>query len=240
METSLRAFENLVPKPKFVARAGGRVYRYIEETIHQALIQKLARVISGLRAAQLLMEAGFVQEQASLQRVLDELHEDILFLSAALIYDDITPDHLNYLKWFYEEEFDANSAIESSQRRGMVGRKKIRAYLAKIEGNALGVSEGVEVYRTVSKAYSGYIHAASPHIMDMYAGDPPCFQVRGMLGTPRHIEHSTDLWNYYYRGIISFAFSAKAFGQQELFDLIYKYMSAFAEDAGRDYSVIPG
>ena len=34
-------------------------------------------------------------------------------------------------------------------------------------------SRGIGVARTVSKAYSGYVHAASPQIMDMYDGDPP-------------------------------------------------------------------
>ncbi len=40
--------------------------------------------------------------------------------------------------------------------------KKIQAYIANKEGSGLNPSTGVEVSRTPTKAYSGYVHAASP------------------------------------------------------------------------------
>ena len=66
------------------------VFRYTDRGIHQALIQKLARVVSGLHAARLLMTHGFVQEQAALQRMLDEFNEDVIFLAHAAISGDTT------------------------------------------------------------------------------------------------------------------------------------------------------
>jgi hypothetical protein len=240
METTLHALAGRVPQPKRVPFRNGFVFRYVERTIHQALIQKLARVISGLHAARVLLEQGYVQEQAALQRMLDEFQEDIMFLSFAIIFNDMTDLHSEYLSAFYEEEFDQpESAIESTQKRPMVSRKKNRAYIARSEGAALDPSSGVEVARTLSKAYSGYIHGASPHIMDMYGGNPPCFHVSGMIGTERHDEHRDDLWNYFYRGIIAFAFVVKAFGDEELFDSIRKFKDDFEKRAGKSYVAVP-
>lgn len=54
------------------------VFRYEEKTLLQALIQKLARMVSGLHAARLLCDNGFLQEQRALQRMLDEFHEDLV------------------------------------------------------------------------------------------------------------------------------------------------------------------
>lgn len=237
MTDTFRMLEGRVPPPQRVPHMDSFAFRYIEKTIHQAMVQKLARVISGLHAARLLMEKGFVQEQAALQRMLDEFHEDITFLSYAVIFNNRIPLHQKYLDAFYEEEFDAPSAIESTQKRLMVKRTKIRAYIAQVSGPGLDPSTGVEAARTLSKTYSGYVHGASPQIMDMFGGNPPHFHVNGMRGTPLQEEHQHDLWNYFFRSIISFALVAKAFGDEELFRSLYDYHIEFDRQSGRNNTV---
>jgi hypothetical protein len=120
-----------------------------------------------------------------------------------------------------------------------VPRKKIRAYIANCEGAALNPSRGVEVTRQISKTYSGYVHAASPHIMDMYGGTPPAFHLDGMSNTARHAEHRIDLWNYFYRGVITFALAGKAFGNESLFQSVRQFAAKFAREAGQDYGIKP-
>lgn len=76
MDEGLSIFVKKVPGPKKVPFKDHFVYCYTEKSIHQAIILKLVRMISGLRATKLLAEHGFVQEQASLQHMLDEIIED--------------------------------------------------------------------------------------------------------------------------------------------------------------------
>ncbi len=240
MEATHAALAARVHPPQAVAFGSGFVFRYVERDIHQALVQKLARVISGLHAARLLLAHGFVQEQAALQRMLDEFNEDVRFLAYGVILDDINELHREYLAAFYEEEFDnPDSALESTQKRPMVSRQRIRAYLARIRAEGLNPSSGVEVMRTVSKIYSGFVHGASPHIMDMYCGNPPRFHVRGMLGTIRADDHREDLGNSFYRSIGSFVFAAKAFGDEALVQSVLGYMRCFAKAAGQSYAHPP-
>ena len=234
MERTVHTLAARVPQPQAVPYKDGFQFRHAERTVRQALVQKLARTASTLHAARLLMEHGFVQEQASMQRILGELQEDITFLSFGIIFNKWSKLHDDYLAAFFEEEFDADTAMESTQRRPMIPRKKIRAAIASME-IGLDQSTGVEVTRTISKAYSGYVHAASPHIMDMYGGNPPRFHMRGMRGTPRHVEHQADLWNYFYRGIISFGFVAKAFGDDQMFARIRDFSDDFAKRSGKNY-----
>jgi hypothetical protein len=40
-------------------------------------------------------------------------------------------------------------------------------------------------------------------------------------------EHQFDLWNYFYRGILSFAFAAEGFGDHSLFESIRKFRDEF-------------
>lgn len=235
MEKTLRELEARVPPPKLIKFGDGYVFRYTERSIHQAIVQKLARIISGLHAARILLDHGFVQELGALQRMLDEFQEDVTFLSYATIYNDLTDLHKRYLKSFYEEELDKpEDPVASTQKRPMIPRKKIRAYLARVEGANLDPIRGIELSRTISKTYSGFIHGASPHIMDMHGGNPPRFHVSGMLGTPRIDEHADDIWNYFFRGIIAFAFAAKAFGDENLFSSIREYRDYFTEKSGRN------
>jgi hypothetical protein len=125
MDRTFQDFEASMPnKPEFVQLSFGEAWRFKEKNIYQAMIQKLARVQSSVRAALLLLNHGFVQEQAILQRTIDETNEDIMFLVYAVTNDSITELHERFLEAFWEEEIDeSGTMIESSQRRPMIPRK---------------------------------------------------------------------------------------------------------------------
>jgi hypothetical protein len=186
MELALEKLVSQIPQPQPVPFGPAKfVFRYKERTIQQAIVQKLARAITGLRAALLLLRNGLLQEQAVIHRVLDEFCDDVLFLSYGVLQGE-TETHKTFLAAFYQGEFDnPQSAVSSTQKRATVPRKKIQAYLARAEGISGSPSDNQEVARTLSKAFSGFVHGASPQIMDMYIGNPPHFHVHGMLGTFR-------------------------------------------------------
>ena len=236
METLVNLLAKRVSQPHFVRIEKLYAYRHVEKTIHQAIVQKLARMVSTLDAARILLNNGFVQEQASLQRILDEIQEDVLFLVLGILREEhAAPLHQGYLDAFFQEEFDANTAIESSQKRPMVPRRKIHAYLSRAGLFPVDPSTGNELLRTVSKTYSGYVHAASPHIMDMYGGNSGRFHMRGLKGSPIYDAHQDDLWNYFYRGISACALAAKSFGDELLFERYHGLLREFERLSGRNY-----
>ena len=234
LDKAFKRLEDKVLPPQRVPHGDAFVFRYKEKTIHQAMVQKLARVVSGLHAARLLLENGLLQEQAAVQRMLDEFHEDILFLAFAVIKREHTPLHLKYLNAFYKEEFDGPTAVESSHDRPMVSRKKIRAYITRVDLGGTDPSTAVTLSHTIHSGYSGFVHGASPHIMDMLEGNPPRFRIHGMGGTSRQEEHRNDLYNPFFRAIISFAMVAKAFGDDELFQSLHAYHLEFDKLSGRN------
>ena len=151
-----------------------------------------------------------------------------MFLSQGVINGDLTDMHKSYLDAFYIEEMDKpGDLLASKQTRPTIPRRKIRAYLARLDGATLDPYTSGELQRTIAKAYSGFVHGASPHIMDMYGGNPPKFHVDGMLGTPRIQLHRNDLLHYFYRSIIVFSFAALAFGDEGLVLEIKEYRNHF-------------
>lgn len=223
MDRALDALSAMLPPPCAVPFKDSFVYRHVEQLPEQAIVQKLARLPTGLRAAKLLLEAGLFQEQAALQRLIDEIGEDIVFLSIPLMYGGAQALHTEYLQAFFAEEFDPATGLPTAQDRPMVRRKKIRAFIAQSPIATPDPSGHIGVTRTLSKAYSGYVHAASPQIMDMYGGNPPRFHTQGMSGTPREAEHRQDIANYFYRSVTAFAIAARALGHQPLFDHLFAH-----------------
>jgi hypothetical protein len=234
MERTFRDYEEAMPEPpQFVELSFGPAYRFPNPDVFAALIQKLARVQSAVRAALLLLSNGCVQEQAMLHRVIDETNEDIMFLVYGVTNNNMTELHERFLAAFWEEEIDeSGAAIMSEQKRPMVPRQKIQAYLAKTEGLGTDPSTHQNVIRTISKAYSGYVHGASPHLMEMYGGDPPHFHTNGMLGTPRMKEHADDLWNYVYRSFISHIAVGKALGATKHVDILTEHLDEINREIG--------
>lgn len=213
--------ERQLPAPRPVTLGAVNCYRFSENTIEQAVLLKLARTVSGLRAARILLEYGYVQEQAAIERILGEISEDVLFLVIAIWRNKVDPLHERYLDAFYQEELnETGDLVESKQKRPMMPRKKIQAYIAEFQSEALNPSDGTKLMRTITKAYSGFVHAAYPQIMEMYGGTPPRFWLSGMRGTPKIAEYGEDLWNYYYRGLLSFQQAASAFKDLQLETLL--------------------
>ncbi|RTL94911.1 MAG: hypothetical protein EKK31_30160 [Hyphomicrobiales bacterium] len=208
--------QKLVPPPQRQKYVDGFTYRYQERTVHQALILKLARLISTLRGAKLLLDAGHVMEVGGLQRWLDETSEDIALLCGPLTVGKEERIHSDYLDQFWREEFDIpGDAINSRQKRGMVPRDKIQAYVARtFSGGNPSAMQAVS--RSVYKAYSGFVHGAAVHILDIFGGRPPSFHLAGVSGTRRHDISVADFLNYVYRSLMSAAMIASAFKTYEV------------------------
>jgi hypothetical protein len=204
LTSAFRRLEAQVPAPAKLPYKDGFIVRYVDKTPLQALLQKFARQISGLHALDLLLLNGFLQEQGVIQRTLDDIDEDILFVALALISGDWTDHHTRYLEDFWSED-----------PIGAVKRDKIKAYVNRT-GGLPDTSSANATGRDLFRAYSGYVHAASVNVVDMCAGEPMTYHLAGMRDSPLYRDHLDDAWNYFYRGLTSSVFVAQAFGYEEL------------------------
>lgn len=228
MTRAFRRLESSIPGPQKVTFRDSFVFRFENKGIHEALLQKLARIVSGLNAVTVLLGAGFVQEVGVLFRTLDEIQEDILFLASAETNATRTERHTQYLKAFY-----ADAAFSRSERSmeipkpNSVPRKKIRAHTMSALGSGVNASQALTASESISAAYSGYVHAASENIMEMYGGNPPRFHVEGMCGTTRVATSAKDAANYVHRSLMCTIMVAKAFGDASLTKTLYHFLAAY-------------
>ena len=128
MEEMLAAFEAKLTPPVLTAKGARRVFRYEDKSAPQAIVQKIARVVSGIRAVDILMERGYLQEGAALIRVVSEMIEDIRFLSKAIITRDASEFLKTYLRVFYEEAIPGDDDVitELNRKRTRISRRQVR------------------------------------------------------------------------------------------------------------------
>jgi hypothetical protein len=234
LEETFHQLESGVPPPSFVSYGKGKAFKYKDKSIEAAIIQKSARLVSGLNASLILLEAGYVQELGALFRMLDEFNDDIMFLCQGLRTGEITKLHKDYIDIFYQDEFDdPSSPLLSQQKRAMIPRKKIHAAITRMPEHELNESDSNQIYRTLSQAYSGYIHAASTHVMEMYVGIPGRFYVSGMLGSQRIDEFTNNAWDYFYRGLHSIMIVALTFKEHDIANRLFKFRGYVEKQSNR-------
>lgn len=226
LEEAFRRLEEQVPQPVKESYKDGFVLRYVEQTPQQAMLQMFARLISGLHSLRMLLVNGFLQEMSVIQRTLDDFEEDILFITLAVVNDDITDNHRQYLEYHWMEERG-----EAGANRGQVPRKHIRAYVAKHGGD--NPSSVISAGRKIYKGYSGFVHGSGEAIIDMCMTNPPRYFLSGMLESPLYPDHQDDLWNYIYRGLVASTFMARLFGDEPLWQKRFGFLKGF-ETAYRD------
>ena len=232
-EAVFRILEAQIPDPVRVWKGDDFAFRYKEQTPQIVVVQKLSRIVTGLRACLVLLENGLYQEVGALFRMLKEFDEDVQFMCEAIRSGRLTELQERFMSDFFQPEFDHENPFLATQSRNRVPRRQIQAALARIPENPMNPSDAQESARSLTNTYSGYVHGASEHILDMCAGDPPRYQLAGMRGTRRQNEFEGLAWDYFYRALLDFMWAAGAFGPNELLGELYAYRNYLEKISGK-------
>jgi hypothetical protein len=93
-----------------------------------------------------------------------------------------------------------------------LGFFKVHAGIASLRGQPFNPHESGRVAHSLHAAFSGYVHAAYVHIMEIYGGEDMnalSYHMHGLLDTPRIPEWTDALSNYVYRTLIAIEIVAK-------------------------------
>lgn len=207
---------------------------------HKTLTESLAcylkgiKTISTLNACVVLLRYGYTQEIGALCRMADDFCNEILFLLTPQgDSGNFSNNQIRFLENFYQEEFDKPSdPLNSTQKRRTVPVRKIHSSFGKLATGELNPSDAQELLRTTHQAFSGYVHGAYTHIMEMCGGNPPHFHVSGMLGTPRIDEWRGQLIGYIQRLIIASVFVAHKLDVNDLEAPLRALLEDFEKSTG--------
>ena len=228
-DRAFRTLEAQIPAPIRVPRGNDNdfVFRYEKHTPEIAAIQKLSRISTGLKASAALLDLGLYQELGAIFRMLEEFREDVHFMCDAIRNQGTSDLQQQFIKEFFQEEFDSDSPLESTQKRKRVPRRKIQAAWANRGAKVLNPSDAQKMAQTLTKMLSGYVHGSSGHILDMYGGDPPRYSLSGMRGTRRQETFEYYAWHYFQLSLGAFFDAAMAFGLNDLAQSLKLFMEQY-------------
>ncbi|WP_163846107.1 hypothetical protein [Pseudooceanicola aestuarii] len=166
-------------------------------------------------AADLLLNAGFLQELGALIRQIEETCEDIVFLYLGTREETLPPLHERFLAAFYGQELVEGAPTgRPDLKKGEVPRKKVRAYLDRMGGTHSDRNTWSSTGLVLQKAFSGFVHGSSLTIMEMCGGCDPKFYVRGLSETSHQNKFAAAMPGYSYKSLMATFLAVSAFGKQ--------------------------
>ena len=195
-------------------------FRHQSKDDQQLVFLKGVRYVSMLNAYLVLFAHGFMQEMGVLSRCMDETLQDAMFFVLRTGEDGQLSDRQAMaMHEFYQEEFeDLSVGMLRNNERKRVPRRSIRAAIAAMPENEVNRHDAAHIFGAISDTYSGYVHGAYPHIMELYGGWPPHYHTRGMRSTPRQSSAENELVTYAYRGILIAQMAATKLRRQDILD----------------------
>lgn len=236
LEEAIKAISDHVEKPDLCDVHGRKVYRHKIQDERLMSFLKCIRMVSALKASLVLLRSGFVIEIGALCRCIDDDFQDVVFLKVPLGQEGgLSVQQRRLINDFFKEEFDNGDPLRSSQKRDRVPRSKIHAGIARLPGNPINPSDAQNMYGTMHSTFSGYVHGAYGHIMEIYGGNGPTtlhYHTEGLLGTPRIAPWIDALTNYVYRCMLAIEVVAQRYEEHELFGNLENLRLAFEKCTG--------
>ena len=181
---------------------------------------KAVRVVSTYNACAYLIPVGYGQEVCALIRTAFEFLNDIHFIAEGVQKGTMTPQQQEMLDRFFEEDLLLPELLlNRHSKKPTVPRKKVYAHVAR-NLTPDNPDRTQKLIRLLEEAYSGYIHGAYPHVMELYVGGDWRFHTGGMPGTPRKFESLRALVRSVHQALNVFARVSALFANEELFNAL--------------------
>jgi hypothetical protein len=193
LERIVEKFAESLVAPRLVEYSGGQGFRYDNPDVRHFCLLKAARMVSALNASIELAKGGYAQEVAILIRTLIEcgtLIEFVLDLNDAEDHKKLVDKYLT--EFFADNERGEGAAVRKAQvPQGVVHDRlgKTLDEIAEAVEKTEGRTPAAQLYRSVYRVYSNYVHPKYPESMDLYGGRPGHFHLRGMSATPKDLEN---------------------------------------------------
>ena len=214
------------------------VHRFRERDAPNAIVLKLALLVSNLRAGRLLIDHGFAYEWAMVRRLLYETIQDVMFLLAEDWTDGKGNLHRRFLSAFYAEDLDEEGRL-NEKGVGAPSRQEIRSFLETVEEETVGgrAQDGRGLgmaMKALHRFGSGHVHGRAASIMRLYDDEAGALHTNGMDDREYLDGELRSLWVICFLTILCFAATrARTWGREYLDDAM-KVAEKFSEIAGLD------
>ena len=159
------------------------VWEFREETPLALAVSKIVRMASGIRAAMLLVDAGFVAKCACLLRIVGDLDFEVVAVIEGEIRGEMTTAQQKFIDQFFSRPAMDSVSISGPPKNDHVSRKDLmKAHVKLAEAAGQDGEEIRHLIRKLNWGYDGYVHGSYSSAMELYHGGRDQFMLRGHEG----------------------------------------------------------
>ena len=190
-----------------------------EHIPHAVMIGKCVRVVSGIRAALVLADFGYVTECAALLRMVSDLCTEITAIGGALNRGGELP---SAVRTFVDQYFDPKARtpeqFAAAERTRYVSREDLMKAEVRLAENANIDGEQLRiVHRFLNMTYDAYVHGAYETTMELCNPDTGRFMMRGHLSPSKREEFVEAVFLKLHEVVVALEFTAAVTAHAEIF-----------------------
>lgn len=165
-----------------------------ERNAYALMIAKAVRMVSGIRAAMLLIDDGFLPESACLLRIVSDLSLEIVAVAEGELRGQPTKAQQVFVAEFFARRSLGGDAGPKQEKKRYVSREELMkthvrlAMAARVDGEDLR-----DKMRTVAGVYDGFVHGSYSSAMELYHGSRRQFMLHGHEGTEQRVVYRKAL-----------------------------------------------
>ena len=182
----LDGWVNLLAAPLLPPRVVNEGDRYIrlefrQQTPHAAMVGKLVRAVSGIRAAMALAEAGHVAECASILRIVSDFCTEVSAIAEALNRGGEPPRAVrDFVAQYFTPKARIPEEYAAGERTRYVSRKELmKAETRMAEGTTVDDEKVRVLHDFLNMSYDAYVHGAYETTMELFDLKTGQFAMRG-------------------------------------------------------------
>jgi hypothetical protein len=161
---------------------GGFRWAFREETERALVIGKSVRMVSGIRAAFILVDLGFVTECGTILRTVSDFAAEIFSICEGIRSGKPTQDQKLFVEQYFRPIPEDPDEYDAQKREQFVTRDKVLAahyrFAAEMKGGT-NPERVRKVLRYLAHMYDKYVHGAYITAMELYDGRTWRFMVGG-------------------------------------------------------------
>ena len=162
---------------------GNFYWDFEEHSAKTAMIGKAVRIISGLRAAMILADEGYVTECSTILRMTDDLVVEIGFLIDGSASKEPSKSYEEFIKQYFAIMPTSSDEYAQQSKGRWVSRDKVRAgYLRSLQGITRDSDQVRKSMEFISYTHDKYVHGGYLTAMELYSGETNRFMLRGHDG----------------------------------------------------------
>lgn len=239
LEETVHEISSILPDLEFIDDSLYQRFRYKEPDARHVCLLMAVRVVSSLNASICLWASGHVQEMGVIARTTYEFLNNIMFMTETPFGEPLPTQQQRFLEDFLKEEVsDPARPFDNPVVRETVPRSKIVASIARTL-TAINPHDQSKMLSQLENVFSGYVHGAYPHVMELCGGDPPCFHMTGLLDTPKIPEWQKSLNEQLHRATVVIGCLCHHFGMHDRFIELKRVRDGFEEAVDFKFTLTP-